>query len=227
MALDPHGIDTFRVKLRVMNPQADRYDYGRGELGDHDALRDPVEQLASWLEGAKVAGVLEPTAMCVSTVAADGRPSGRFVLLRGLDARGLTFFTNYDSRKGTELAQNPVACATFWWAALERQVRVEGRIERVPIEESDAYFLSRPAESRLASAASPQSRVVGSRDELEAMVEALRAQHPDGPPRPEHWGGFRLVPDRFEFWQGRPARLHDRLQYDLENGEWIIRRLAP
>lgn len=206
---------------------AQNYEYRLGELDTNDLLASPIEQLRGWLEAAKEAQIVEPTAMCVSTATQEGRPSARFVLLRALDERGVVFFSNYESRKGHELAANPFACATFWWATLERQVRVEGRVERTSPEESDAYFDSRPSQSKIASAASPQSQVVSNREELEAIVDALRPREGEDIRRPDHWGGYRIVPDRFEFWQGRPARLHDRLVYRLENGEWIIERLAP
>jgi pyridoxamine 5'-phosphate oxidase len=207
---------------------SERYDYVRGELVDEALSPSPTEQLGRWLDDAHTAHILEPSAMCLSTVGPDGRPSARFVLLRGLSAQGLTFYTNYGSRKGKELEANPFACATFWWGGLERQVRVEGRVERVPPEQSDAYFHSRPRGSQIASAASPQSQIVASREELEQAVEELAGRFPEGEiPRPEHWGGYLLSPDRFEFWQGRPARLHDRVVYLLESGHWVQHRLAP
>lgn len=204
---------------------ADRSEYQLGALDIADLSDSPIEQLRRWLGDAAEAKLTEPAAMCVSTASSEGRPSARFVLLRVLDERGLVFFSNYESRKGQELAENPYACATFWWGSLERQVRVEGLVERTMAEESDEYFYSRPAESQLASAASPQSQVVDSREELEALVQKLRAQ--GEVKRPPHWGGYRLVPDRFEFWHGRPARLHDRLVYRKVDGRWAIERLAP
>ncbi len=194
---------------------------------------DPFKQLEGWLNDAIAEKVVEPQAMTVSTVNTQGRPSSRVVLLRGLSAEGLTFYTNYGSHKGRELEQNPFACLNFWWGPLERQVRVEGRVSKVSAEESDAYFASRPYESQAASASSPQSQPIGSRAELEAHMHALEAQYPGTIPRPAHWGGFRLVPDRFEFWQGRPARLHDRFVYSfrgeetLEGDRWSIHRIAP
>ena len=193
---------------------------------------DPFRQLEGWLSDAIAEKVIEPQAMTVSTVGADGRPSSRVVLLRGLSAEGLTFYTNYGSHKGRELEANPYACTNFWWGPLERQVRVEGRVFKVSPQESDAYFASRPRDSQAASASSPQSQIIGSRAELEAHMQALEAQFPDAIPRPAHWGGFRLVPDRFEFWQGRPARLHDRFVYlpekgTLEGSRWTIHRIAP
>lgn len=201
--------------------------YAKGRLEEGDLPGDPVAALAGWLKDAKAAGAPEPTAMCLATASLDGQPSARFVLLRGLDARGLTFYTNYTSRKGEELDDNPRLAAVFWWPLLERQVRVEGEAVRVSAEESDAYFADRPLDSRLASAASPQSQEVPDRSTLEAGVEAFKAEYPDGPPRPDAWGGYRLVPDRIEFWQGRPARLHDRLLYTRAADGWHVARLAP
>jgi pyridoxamine 5'-phosphate oxidase len=207
-----------------MQPLETRKNYLRGSLEFSDLLENPLEQVGLWLEEAAQAGIQEPNAMCISTVQ-QSRPSSRMVLLRGLDT-GLVFYTNYLSKKGTDIASNAYACANFWWGSLERQVRVEGKLEKVKAAESDAYFFSRPYESQLASAASPQSQPT-TRPVLEQMVQDLRQQHPNAVPRPEHWGGFRLVPDRFEFWQGRAARLHDRLVYQLENGVWVCGRLAP
>ncbi len=203
-----------------------RKEYKQGSLEESSIDKNPVAQLRTWLEHATQAGVIEPNAMTVSSVGANGRPSSRVVLLRGLEDSGLTFFTNYGSRKGQEFDAHGFACVNFWWGALERQVRVEGAISRVSSHESDAYFDSRPYESQLASAASPQSQPT-TRGELEALVAALRLKHPERVPRPDHWGGFRIVPDRFEFWQGRPARLHDRIVYVLEAGFWKLQRLAP
>ena len=203
-----------------------RQDYTIGTLEMSDLLENPISQLKTWLEIAVQAGVIEPNAMTLCTVAANNRPSSRVVLLRRLDDQGLTFFTNYQSRKGQDLLETGFACLNFWWAALERQVRVEGIVNKVSSAESDAYFASRPYESQLASAASPQSQVV-SRQELESRVTALRLEYPDQVPRPAHWGGFRLVPDTFEFWQGRKARLHDRICYQLEADSWVKTRLAP
>jgi pyridoxamine 5'-phosphate oxidase len=202
-----------------------RKEYALGTLEDSALRDDPLEQLRLWLDEAAAAEVLEPNAMTLSTVATDGRPSSRVVLLRGLDS-GLVFYTNYASRKGQDLAATGLICANFWWGALERQVRVEGTAYPVSGAESDAYFASRPYESQLASAASPQSQPI-SRDALQARVAALRAEYPERVPRPPHWGGFRLTPDYLEFWQGRKARLHDRIAYRLEGGVWHKQRLAP
>ncbi len=203
-----------------------RKEYTLGELEISDLLESPLEQLKLWLEIAAQAGVIEPNAMTLSSVAANGRPSSRVVLLRGLDEQGLTFYTNYQSRKGLELLGSGFGCLNFWWGALERQVRVEGKVQKVSSEESDAYFASRPYESQLASAASPQSQIV-TREELEQKVENLRLEFPDVVPRPAQWGGFRLEPDGFEFWQGRKARLHDRIRYELKGDTWVKERLAP
>ncbi len=196
---------------------------------------DPLKQLEAWLNAAIQAELVEPQAMTLGTVDAQGRPSSRVVLLRGLEtkggAEGLLFFSNYHSHKGHDLEGNPFACLNFFWGPLERQVRIEGRTEKLSAAESDAYFASRPRESQIASAASPQSQAIGSRGVLEEKMQALEAEFPDVIPRPEHWGGYRLIPDLFEFWQGRPARLHDRFQYRLEDsqggGVWQVSRLAP
>jgi pyridoxamine 5'-phosphate oxidase len=203
-----------------------RNEYRQGALEETSINPNPIQQLRIWLEQATQAGVIEANAMTVSSVGANNRPSSRVVLLRGLEESGLTFFSNYASRKSQEFDTHPFACTNFWWGSLERQVRVEGTISRVSSQESDAYFNSRPYESQLASAASPQSQPT-TRHELEARVEALRHEHPKHVPRPAHWGGFRIVPDRFEFWQGRPARLHDRIVYILEADRWRLERLAP
>ncbi len=203
-----------------------RYEYSRATLDEASLDDNPIALLRVWLEEAtKHEGIVEPTAMALAT-ALDGRPSNRFVLLRGLDS-GLVFYTNYRSRKGRELDANPWAAATLWWAALERQVRIEGRVERTTEAESDAYFASRPAMSRHASAISPQSQPIPSREVLDTrLAEAMEAD-PEGPERPAHWGGYRLIPDVVEFWQGRPGRLHDRIRYRREGDRWAMERLAP
>jgi len=201
-----------------------RKDYGQLGLDLSDLDPDPCRQLAAWLADASAAGIEEPNAMALSTVGEAGRPSSRMVLLRGLDPH-LRFFTNYLSRKGQELADNPYAAGLLWWGELNRQVRIEGRVVRVDDAISDAYFASRPLESRLASAISPQSQVIAGRAELELALEQLASR--GEPPRPDHWGGYELVPDRYEFWQGRTARLHDRFVYSREGAVWSIVRLAP
>jgi len=189
---------------------------------------DPVRQFHRWIEEATLSEVAEPNAMALATATPEGRPSARIVLLRGYDERGFAFFTNYESRKGRELDANPHAGLVFHWHDLERQVRVEGRVERVSAEESDTYFQSRPAGSRLGAWASRQSEVLPDRTVLEARNRALEIQYPDGQiPRPEHWGGYRVVPAVIEFWQGRPSRLHDRLRYTRSDRGWLVERLSP
>jgi len=199
----------------------------RGEpLTEASAATDPFEQFARWFEQAR-ATEADPTAMALATATPDGRPSARMVLLKGFDARGFVFYTNYDSRKAGEIEGTHRASLLFYWAGLERQVRIEGGIARVADAESDAYFLSRPLESRWSAHASPQSRVIESRESLEAAVARARAQFGDTVPRPAGWGGFRVSPDAFEFWQGRENRLHDRLAYTRDAGSWRRERLAP
>jgi pyridoxamine 5'-phosphate oxidase len=203
--------------------------YARAGLDEQDLAPTWLAQLERWLADAVEAGLPEANAMIVATASADGRPSARTVLLKGLDERGLVFYTHYTSRKGRELAENPQISAVFPWHAIERQVRVEGRAERIAAEESDAYFAGRPYGSRLGALASPQSEVLASRADLERAAAEVAARYPEGQPvpRPENWGGIRIVPDAVEFWQGRPDRLHDRLRYRLDAGRWITERLAP
>lgn len=209
----------------------DRYDYAKSELIEENAGHDPLALFTSWLEDARAAGVIEPAAFCLSTADENGVPSARFVLLRVFDERGFVFFSHYDGRKGREMEANPRAAMTFWWGGLERQIRIEGRVERASEEESDAYWLTRPPKSRIASAASPQSEEIESRETLEALVAAEAERHSDGLPRPENWGGTRVVPERIEFWQGRRSRLHDRILFikRVEAGAsgWDRVRLAP
>ena len=207
-----------------------RKEYEQGVLDEAGVDPDPIRQFAAWYDEAVAAGVPEPEAMTLSTATPEGRPSARIVLLRGFDERGFCFFTNYESRKGRELAANPQAALTFHWAEPERQVRIEGRIEQTTPAESDAYFKSRPSTSRIGAWSSPQSQVIAGREPLEQLFARFRAEHPDDAaiPRPPHWGGYRLIPERIEFWQGRPSRLHDRLQFCREaSGGWAIVRLAP
>ena len=206
-----------------------RKDYTRFSLREEDVDPDPIRQFERWFDEAVKSAVPEPNAMTLATSTSDGRPSARIVLLRGFDERGFAFFTNYESRKARELDKNPWAALVFFWHDLERQVRIEGRVERVSALESDLYFDSRPAGSRIGAWASPQSQVIASREALEKRCGDLESHFADGTiSRPPHWGGYRLVPHAIEFWQGRPSRLHDRLRYirEKQNG-WRIERLAP
>ena len=206
-----------------------REEYTQASLSKTDVAKEPIAQLRVWLDEARAVGESLPTVMALATVSEDGRPSVRIMLLKGIDERGLAFYTNLESRKGRELTANRSAALTFWWPALERQVRVEGRVERIAEAEAEAYFSSRSPDSKLGAWASPQSRPLKSREELEARLEAIRLEFGDDDiPLPPHWGGFRVVPDRFEFWQGRASRLHDRIEYALDDrGDWMITRLAP
>ena len=204
-----------------------RKSYERAELSETASSAQPLEQFDRWINEAMAAHVPEPNAMTLATVGADLRPSTRIVLIKGYDERGLVWFTNYDSRKGRELAGNPFAALQFHWVELERVVRIEGRVEKISAEESDTYFNSRPLDSRIGAWASPQSQVIDSRTVLVTNAAKYSAQFLLKPPRPPHWGGFRLVPDRWEFWQGRKSRLHDRLRYRLESENWVRERLAP
>ena len=205
-----------------------RREYAREGLAEADVDADPVVQFARWFEQDEQEGLLEPHAMTLATATPDGRPSARMVLLRGFDQRGFCFYTNYQSRKGDELAANPLAALVFWWDKLERQVRIEGRVERTSRAESEAYFASRPPGSQLSAAASPQSRVIDGRPTLERRVTELATGQRDGRvPLPEFWGGYRLAHEVVEFWQGRPNRLHDRLRYRQTGRGWKLERLAP
>ena len=204
-----------------------RRSYERGELGEGSAAPNPVEQFRSWFDEAVRHKVPEPNAMTLATVGVDGRPSTRVVLVKSFDADGVVWYTNYRSRKGRELAANPFAALQFHWVELERVVRIEGPVEKVPAEESDAYFAVRPLDSRIGAWASPQSEVIASRAVLLANAAKVSAQHGLHPPRPDWWGGYRLRPDAWEFWQGRRSRLHDRLRYRLVDGLWRRERLAP
>jgi len=204
-----------------------RKSYERAALDEEASQADPLLQFGQWLEEAISARLPEPNAMTLATVGADGRPSTRVVLIKGWDARGIVWYTNYLSRKGRELAGNPHAALQFHWVELERVVRIEGRVEKVTDEESDRYYASRPLDSRIGAWASPQSEVIASRAVLVANAARYGAQHLMNPSRPPHWGGYRLSPDRVEFWQGRPSRLHDRLRYRLDGGRWVRERLAP
>jgi pyridoxamine 5'-phosphate oxidase len=216
----------------MANPNSDiadlRKSYERAELNEDASSADPQQQFSQWLDEAIAAKVPEPNAMTLATVGSDLRPSTRVVLIKGLDERGIVWFTNYDSRKGQQLAGNPYAALQFHWVELERVVRVEGRVEKISDEESDAYFHSRPLDSRIGAWASPQSEVISGRGVLVANAAKYGAQFLLQPPRPPHWGGYRLTADRWEFWQGRRSRLHDRLRYAQQaDGSWLRERLAP
>ena len=204
-----------------------RKSYERAELNEHASHADPMLQFDQWLHEAIKSEIPEPNAMTVASVGSDLRPSTRVVLIKGYDERGIVWYTNYDSRKGRELAGNPWAALQFHWVELERVVRIEGRVERVSAEESDAYFHSRPLDSRIGAWASPQSQVIPNRTLLVTNAAKFGAQFLLNPPRPPHWGGFRLVPDCWEFWQGRKSRLHDRLRYTQQADGWLRERLAP
>ena len=212
-----------------------RNDYGRLELRETDIDPDPFRQFDAWMQQAVASGIAEPNAVALATATPDGKPSLRMVLLRGVDKNGFRFFTNYQSRKAQELASNPYAALLCFWQALERQVRIEGRVVLATPEESDAYFQSRPFGSRLSAVASPQSQVIPDRTCLEERVKILEAQYPDQVvPRPPYWGGYRVIPSSFEFWQGGPNRLHDRLRYTLAapnatgpDAFWRVERLGP
>jgi pyridoxamine 5'-phosphate oxidase len=204
-----------------------RKEYMRASLDEQDTDENPIAQFERWFHEARQADVPEPNAMSVATVGANGRPSSRILLLKDMGPDGFTWFTNYESRKGRELAENPYAALLFLWIELERQVRIEGRVERVPEAESDAYFNIRPLGSRIGAIASAQSRAVDNRQTLEKQFLHTEQKYGENPPRPAHWGGYRLIPDAIEFWQGRSSRLHDRILYTLHDGAWRRQRLQP
>jgi len=212
-----------------MKPIADlRKDYTHGGLSEAEAGDDPFALFRSWFDAAQTAGLPEPNAMTLATADVAGKPAARIVLLKGFDERGFVFFSNYDSRKGREMETNPFAALVFLWHEFERSIRIEGGIQKTTDEESDAYFSTRPAGSRLGAWASRQSEVIPDRSVLEAEHAALLDRFADGEiPRPPHWGGYRLVPNSIEFWQGRSSRLHDRLRFRSEGSQWIRERLAP
>ena len=212
----------------AMNIADLRKSYERAELSETDSQADPLQQFDQWLNEAIKGEVPEPNAMTLATVGSNLRPSTRVVLVKGYDARGVVWYTNYDSQKGQELAGNPFAALQFHWVEMERVVRIEGVVEKVSDEESDAYFHSRPLDSRLGAWASPQSQVISGRSVLVANAAKFGAQFLLQPPRPPHWGGYRLKPDTWQFWQGRKSRLHDRLRYTQQpTGDWLRERLAP
>jgi pyridoxamine 5'-phosphate oxidase len=205
-----------------------RREYAHARLDEKDVSRDPIDEFARWFAEAQAAAVEEPNAMTLATATPDGRPSARVVLLKGFDERGFVFFTDYRSRKGEELEANPRAALAFHWAELERQVRIEGAVTRTSLEESDLYYRSRPLGSRLGAWASYQSQPIASREILEAgLLEVQRRFTGPEVPLPPHWGGYRVNPERIEFWQGRESRLHDRIQYLWEGERWKIERLSP
>lgn len=211
---------------KVLGPL--RRHYGQGRLLESEADPDPLKQFGRWFREAGDCGILEPNAMVLATVDADGLPSARVVLMKGFGPEGFVFYTNYLSRKGLALEHNPNAALVFYWDRLERQVRVEGGVVRLPAEQSDAYFAARPVESRLGASVSRQSRVVAGRDVLETRMRAMRERWPEGDlPRPSFWGGYRLQPRQMEFWQGRVGRLHDRLRYRAAEQNWVMERLEP
>jgi len=206
-----------------------RQNYTLAGLSETDIDSDPIVQFGVWFQQALDGDLIEPNAMTLATATSDGKPSARIVLLKGVDERGFVFYTNYESQKGRQLIVNPYAALVFLWDKLERQVRIEGKVVKLDIEESKEYFHSRPKASQLGAWASDQSRVIPNREVLEQKLEDLKTEYKDAAvPIPEHWGGFRVIPNRIEFWQGRPSRLHDRLVYDLQDdGNWQVQRLSP
>ncbi len=204
-----------------------RKDYKLKQLDKKDVHADPFLQFKAWFSEAIAAEVNEPNAMNLSTIKPSGRPSSRIVLLKGIEEKGFVFYTNYESHKGQQLQTHPFASLCFFWPELERQVRVEGQIKKVAPAVSDEYFQSRPYESQLGAWVSPQSKVIENRDVLQQKFQSIKDQYPQTVPRPLHWGGFVLIPDAVEFWQGRENRLHDRILYELKDGQWVLSRLAP
>ncbi len=217
------------MALKQQDVAAIRTSYELGQLSEDEVAADAIAQFQRWFDDALENQVVEPNAMTLSTVSANGRPSSRIVLLKGVSESGFSFFTNYESRKGTELASNPYAALLFFWPELQRQVRIEGRVEQLSPEESEIYFQSRPKGSKLGAVVSPQSREIANRAVLDDQMIELEQLYKDTEtvPRPPHWGGYRLLPDLIEFWQGRGSRLHDRLVYKNKDNRWDIVRLAP
>ncbi|MCX6246973.1 MAG: pyridoxamine 5'-phosphate oxidase [Bacteroidetes bacterium] len=210
------------------NSSADPVSFRNAVLDENSVAADPVQQFSAWFTDAVNSGVTEPEAMFLATAGKNGIPSGRIVLLKGFDPKGFVFFTNYNSRKGLEIKGSPSVAVVFHWKEIERQVRITGMAERIPGHESDTYFSSRPIDSRISAMISPQSSVIPNRIHLEAEFTSMKLRmEGKEPERPSHWGGFRIIPVSIEFWQSQPHRLHDRIQYRLENGKWIIERLAP
>ena len=234
LGLTPQNLSysQFETLFKVLRHMSDianlRKSYERAELSESASAADPMQQFDQWFNEARKSEVPEPNAMTLATVGSDLRPSTRVVLIKGYDAKGIVWFTNYQSRKGQQLAGNPFAALQFHWVELERVVRIEGRVEKISDTESDDYFHSRPLDSRIGAWASPQSQVIDGRGTLVANAAKYGAQFLLQPPRPPHWGGYRLVPDQWEFWQGRKSRLHDRLRYRQDaQGVWVRERLAP
>ncbi len=212
----------------MINIAGIRNEYKQQSLLETDVVQHPIEQFDKWWDEAIKSEITEVNAMTLATATSAGIPSARIVLLKGYDKNGFVFFTNYQSHKGKEMEQNANVCLVFFWAALERQVRINGTVEKISAAESDAYFMSRPAGSRIGAWASPQSTVIATRAIIEERSQQYEKQYSDGNiPRPPHWGGYLVKPHQIEFWQGRPSRLHDRIQYSLHNGSWSIERLAP
>ena len=204
-----------------------RIEYKKQRLLETDVANDPITQFSKWWDAAVKSEIFEVNAMTLATVTEQGLPAARIVLLKGFDEKGFVFFTNYQSNKGHDLATNPHACLVFFWAALERQVRISGTVEKVSAADSDTYFASRPASSKIGAWSSPQSNIIEKREVIEENAAAFKLQFNDDIPRPPHWGGYIVKPSLIEFWQGRPSRLHDRILYTLEGNDWKIERLAP